>query len=402
MDMASFLDAAAALLSVESVSDRPDELARAVDLVLDFIGPGFSVERFEWADNPGALVYHGAVRPAFTVLLNAHLDVVAAPASQFRPYREENRLYARGAMDMKVAALAQALAFRELAGRLPYPLGLQLVTDEETPDPRGTLHQLDEGVTAGFAVIGEASGLGIATECKGVAKVRLSAEGRSAHAAYPWQGDNAVLKLNRALDAILSAHPVPDAEAWRTTVNVARVDTPNRALNQVPAQAQAWLNIRFPAGDPDVDGRTPEQLAAYLAGFCEPGVTPVVERIDPPWSADERHPGIAALQAAARGQGYPGELLRRHGTGDVCFFAEHGIECVEFGIGGDGLHGPGEYADIATIAPYYQALTEFLRAPRPLPATGTASRPAGLCPISQGRSRIPVARSGSWPPWPLG
>jgi succinyl-diaminopimelate desuccinylase len=134
-------------------------------------------------------------------------------------------------------------------------------------------------------------------------------------------------------------------------------------MNQVPAQAQAWLDIRFPAGDPGFDGKNPQQVAAYLAGFCGPGVTPVVERIDPPHHADERHPEVTALQAAARGQGYTGELLRRHGTGDVCFFAEHEITAVEFGIGGDGLHGPGEYADITTIAPYYQALTEFLLAP---------------------------------------
>lgn len=361
--MASFLEAAAQLLSVESVSGRPDELRAAVGLVLDFVGPGFTVERFEAAGTPGALVYHGAVRPEFAVILNAHLDVVPATAAQFRPYREGDRLYARGAQDMKVAALAQALAFRELAGRVPYPLGLQLVTDEEAADPRGTLHQLRAGVTARFAVIGEATGLGIATECKGIAHVQLSAEGRSAHSAYPWQGDNAVLKLNRAIGAIVAAYPVPSQEAWRATVNVARVHTQNQAMNQVPAQAQAWLDIRFPAGDPGFDGKTPRQLADHLAGFCEPGVTPVVSRIDPPWRADERHPEVAVLRAAARGQGYPGQLLRRHGTGDVCFFAEHGTEAVEFGIGGAGLHGPGEYADITTIAPYYQALTAFLRAP---------------------------------------
>jgi succinyl-diaminopimelate desuccinylase len=365
VDIASFLEAAVELLSVRSVGDRPDELARAVDLVLDFIGPGFTVERFESAGKPGALVYREAARPAFAVILNAHLDVVPAPAAQFLPYREGDRLYARGAQDMKVAALAQALAFRELAGRVPYPLGLMLVTDEEASDPEGTLHQLRAGVTAGFALIGEASGLGVATECKGIIHVRLSAEGRSAHGAYPWQGDNAVLKLHRAIGAILAAYPVPEQEAWRATVNVARVHTPNQAMNQVPAQAEAWLDIRFPAGDPGFDRKTPQQVAAYLAGFCGPGVTPVVDRIDPPHHADERHPEVTALQAAARAQGYAGELLRRHGTGDVCFFAEHGIVSVEFGIGGGGLHGPGEYADIATITPYYQALTGFLRAPRP-------------------------------------
>ena len=82
-----------------------------------------------------------------------------------------------------------------------------------------------------------------------------------------------MLKLNRAIDAILAAYPVPEREAWRATVSVARVHTQNQATNQVPAQAEAWLDIRFPAGDPGFDRKTPQQVAAYLAGFCEPGVT---------------------------------------------------------------------------------------------------------------------------------
>lgn len=40
--------------------------------------------------------------------------------------------------------------------------------------------------------------------------------------------------------------------------------TPNEAVNQVPAEATAWLDIRFPAGDPDLDGRSPQQVSAYL------------------------------------------------------------------------------------------------------------------------------------------
>jgi len=360
MDMASFLDAAVELLAVESTGDRPDELERAMGLVLDFVGPGFSVERFESGGKPSALVYHRAVRPRFAVILNAHLDVVPAPAGQFRPYRDGDRLYARGAQDMKVSALAQSLAFRELAGSVAYPLGLQLVTDEEAGGSDGTLHQLREGVAGQFAVVGETSGLRIVTECKGVIRARLHAQGRSAHGAYPWLGDNALLKLHRAIDRILSAYPVPDQEAWRATVSLARVHTPNLAFNQVPAEAEAWLDIRFPAGDPGLDGKTPEQITAYLEGYCEPGVTPIVDRVAPPHRADHRRPEIAALAAAARRHGYTGEFIRKHGSGDLRFYGMYGITSVSFGIGGDGQHGPSEYADIATIAPYYQALTDFL------------------------------------------
>jgi hypothetical protein len=31
-----------------------------------------------------------------------------------------------------------------------------------------------------------------------------------------------------------------------------------------------------------------------------------------------------------------------------------------FGIGGDGQRGPDEYADIATVEPYYRVLRDFL------------------------------------------
>ena len=377
MDMAAFLDAAVALLSVESTGDRPGELGRALDLVLDFVGPGFTVERFESGGKPSAIVYVGRARPHFTVALNAHLDVVPAPASQFRPYRDGDRLYARGAQDMKVSALGEALVFRELAGRLAYPLGLQLVTDEESGGLDGTLHQLQEGVSSRFALIGEASGLRIVTEYKGIIRARLQATGRSAHGAYPWLGDNALLKLTRTIDAIMAAYPVPGAEEWRTTVNVARIETPNQAANQVPAAAEAWLDIRFTAGDPDLDGKTPEQVAAHLAAFCPQGVTPVVGHVGSPGHADGSRPEVAALQAAARAQGYSGDFLRKHGTGDARHYAAHATASVAFGIGGDGQHGPGEYADVTTIAPYCQALTTFLLDPALSPENRDTAAEAG-------------------------
>ena len=55
-----------------------------------------------------------------------------------------------------------------------------------------------------------------------------------------------------------------------------------------------------------------------------------------------------------------GELLRKHGAGDGRFYGQLGITAVAFGVGGSGQHGPQEYADASTIAPYYHALIEFL------------------------------------------
>ena len=167
------------MLAIPSTADRPDQLNRALDAVIDFVGPGFTVERFESNGKPSALLWAGdGPRPAFRIVLNGHLDVVPAAAEQFVPRRDGDRLYARGAQDMKVSALVQAAVFRELAARLPYPLGLQLVTDEEVGGRDGTRHQLEQGVTGEFVVIGEHSGLDIVADSKGLLHATLAAAGR--------------------------------------------------------------------------------------------------------------------------------------------------------------------------------------------------------------------------------
>jgi succinyl-diaminopimelate desuccinylase len=363
MDLESFLAAACELLAVPSTADRPGDLRRALDFVVDFVGPGFTVQRFESGGRPSALIYREAARPRFRIILNAHLDVVPASADQFRPRRDGARLYARGAQDMKVSALVQALVFRELAGGVPYPLALQLVTDEEIGGRDGTRHQLEQGVSGEFVIIGEHSRLRIVTDSKGIVAATLHSAGRGGHGAYPWLGDNALVKLHRSLARVLGAYPPPAQEAWRTTVNLARIETPNQARNQIPAEAEAWLDIRFPADDADLDGKTVQQITAYLAAFCEPGVTPVVHSADPPHHADRDRPEVRRLQQAARNQGYRADFLRKHGAGDARFYYQRGIDAVAFGVGGDGQHGADEYVDTTTIAPYYQALTEFVRNP---------------------------------------
>ena len=358
MDLDAFLTTAGELLTMPSTADRPDELRRALDFVIDFVGPGFTVERFESGGKPSALLHHSP--GPFRVVLNAHLDVVPAEPAQFEPRRVGDRLYARGAQDMKVTALAQAMAFRELAARLPYPLALQLVTDEEVGGRNGTDFQLSHGVSAGFVIIGEHSGLDIVADSKGVLQVRLLAAGRGGHGAYPWLGDNALLMLLRTISRLLEVYPPAAAPAWRTTVNVARIDTTNRAFNQIPARAEAWLDIRFPAEDPDLGGKTEAEVRDYLLRFGEPGVRVDIDHVDPAHHADHERLEIKELRRAAREQGYAGAFLYKHGAGDGRFYARRGIDAVAFGVGGDGQHGSDEYVDVTTIVPYYRALTSFL------------------------------------------
>jgi succinyl-diaminopimelate desuccinylase len=364
VDLEVFLSAAFELLAMPSTADRPDQLRRAVDYVVDFVGPGFSVERFVSNGKPSALVYadrhRGSTRPEFRVILNGHLDVVPGEPEQFRPRRDGDRLYARGAQDMKVSALVQAQVLRELAPKLAYPIALQLVTDEEVGGHDGTQYQLQHGVTATFVIIGEFSGLDLVADSKGLLQVRLRATGRGAHGAYPWLGDNALVKLINTVTRLLARYPASTEAVWRTTVNLSRIQTPNTAYNQVPADAQAWLDIRFPAEDGDLAGQPEQDVQRYLQTFCDVGVAVHVEHFDAPHHVDHDRCEVKALQLAARQQGYPGAFLYKHGSGDGRFYSERDIAAVAFGVGGDGQHGPDEYVEIPTVAAYHRALTAFL------------------------------------------
>jgi succinyl-diaminopimelate desuccinylase len=94
-------------------------------------------------------------------------------------------------------------------------------------------------------------------------------------------------------------------------------------------------------------------------------VTATVLRLDSSAHADTGRPEIAALREAARRQGFDGGFLRKHGTGDARFYRAREINAVSFGIGGEGQHGPAEHADLSTIIPYYNALSDFLKTLHP-------------------------------------
>src|SRR4051812_9464504 len=185
LSLDGFLSAAQDLLAIPSTADRPHELARALEYVIDFAsGPGIRVERFESQGKPSALLYSskfGDVRPTFSVIFNAHLDVVPADDALFVPRVDGDRLYARGAQDMKISALGLAAVFRERAATLPFPIALQLVTDEELGGRNGTKVQVDAGVMGDFVVIGEHSGLDIVADSKGVLQATLHATGLAGH-----------------------------------------------------------------------------------------------------------------------------------------------------------------------------------------------------------------------------
>ena len=146
---------AKAFISVHSTEDNKNALKEIIALAIKKV-PHFTIQHFKRNGNPSVLIHtEKPTTKHFKIILNAHLDVVPDDKGQFNPYRENGKLFGRGAYDMKAGAAVMILLFKELAKEVAYPLALQLVTDEEASGHDGTKLQIEKGVTADFVIAGE-------------------------------------------------------------------------------------------------------------------------------------------------------------------------------------------------------------------------------------------------------
>src|SRR5215216_493994 len=190
-----------------------------------------------------------------TIVLHGHLDVVPARPEQFTPHLEGDRLYGRGAYDMKGGLASMMCAIHDLAGQDAVRVHFVCVSDEETEEieQRGSDYLVEKGYTGDFAITGEPTNLHIGIQAKGVLAMRIEVTGRAAHGSTPWVGDNAVVK---AVDVFRQVESLPFARESsdlfdRPSINLGRI-AGGDAINRVPDSCVLDVDIRYlPGQDED-------------------------------------------------------------------------------------------------------------------------------------------------------
>ena len=292
-----------------------------------------------------------------TVVLHGHLDVVPAHREQFAPRIVGDRLFGRGAYDMKGGLAAMMCATRDLSAQSDARVHFVCVADEETDDDagKGSDYLVEAGYTGDFAITGEPTDLKIGVQAKGVLAMRLEVSGRSAHGSTPWLGDNAVLK---AIDAFKRIESLPFARESselfdRPSINLGRI-MGGDALNKVPDACVIDIDVRY------LPGQDPDAILAAVTALPDARVSTLFHRA--PAIVDHADPHVRAL-AEALGAGATAERISvgRDGASDVISFLEAGVPAVEFGPAGGGHHGPEEWVSVASLETYRRALVEFVR-----------------------------------------
>lgn len=343
------------LIAIPSVTG---EIEKGVE-ILEHIKkqlPGHDFQAFASNHYPSLLFSNqGPGTKKFKVILNAHLDVVPAAVEQFIPKVIDGKLYGRGAFDMKAAAAVNILLFKELAKDLSFPLGLQLVLDEETSGLNGTGYHVAKGVRGEFVMIGESnSNFKVGNISKGRKILKITTMGQSSHSAYAWLGQNALIKMYEVLDPIMKAFPHPTEETFNTTVNLTTIETDNPAINKIPGSCVAHLDVRY---IPEEEKTIVEKIKRLLPrdALLE------IDHVRPYQFVDPNNNYIRLLQETTKKVRNEDKPLRfAHATSDATFYSEVGCDAIEFGpVGGD-AHNDHEWVDIESLVDYYQILKSFL------------------------------------------
>lgn len=196
------------------------------------------------------------------VVLSTHIDTVPPffPSSE-----DEEHVHGRGACDTKGILAAMIKAIEGLLSDGVRGFGLLLVVGEET-DSLGAQVANRNPRGSRYLINGEPTENRLALGCKGALYLRIEAEGRMAHSAYPELGESAIDRLLEAV-ARLRAVPLPtDPILGETTLNVGTL-AGGRAANVIADQARAEVMIRT-VGDTTELRRTIREALAPLPGVC--------------------------------------------------------------------------------------------------------------------------------------
>lgn len=288
------------------------------------------------------------------VLLLGHMDTVypIGTISRMKCRVAKGRVWGPGVLDMKSGI---ALAFHVLEamlkwgdGKLSRPVTLFLVSDEEvgSKSSRGITEELARKASA-VLVLEPAFGLegAVKTARKGVGEYRLTVHGKAAHSGLDFEtGQSAIIELANQIQGISK---VVDLEHG-ITLNVGRV-TGGTRVNVVPAQAQAFLDVRVaaPSDAAEIDrklkGLRPSNPQCRLEVSGEIGRPPM-----------ERTAGVAALYAKGKDiAAVLGLELKEAAVGggsDGNFTAALGVPTLDgLGAVGEGAHAEHESVVISEL-----------------------------------------------------
>jgi acetylornithine deacetylase len=344
------------LVSIDSVNPSLVPGGAGEERIAAFIadwalGSGLEADVLEETPGrPSVLVRaRGKTGAGRTLLLCGHIDTVNVEgmADPHTPRVEGDRLYGRGAYDMKGGVAAALMACREAARLgLAGDVVVAAVADEEHAS-LGVQEALG-AVRADAAVVTEPTELEVAVAHKGFIWAEIEVTGRAAHGSRPHLGVDAIVKAGPILYALGQLdrslgereHPL----LGRGSVHASTIEG-GVEMSSYPASCLLGVERRTLPGETAADVESELESLLERCRSADPEL--VVEKrmglVREPFEVDQGEEIVQAVLAAAGGSRPIGGASY---WADSAFIAAAGIPTVLFGPGGEGAHAQVEWVSI--------------------------------------------------------
>ena len=228
---------ARALIDIDSTTGREGEVGAWLARFLR--ERGYKVQ--EQPLSHGRFNVFAAVAEQPRVVFSTHLDCVPP---FFASRQERGLLFGRGSCDAKGILAAQVAAAERLRERGETGIGLLFVAGEERGSDGARVANQHAPAGVRYLVNGEPTDNRLGAATRGVLRVRLKADGRAAHSAFPELGESAIDKLLDALMVIRGLALPEDPVLGRTHYTVGTIEG-GVAPNVVSPHASAELLFRL-------------------------------------------------------------------------------------------------------------------------------------------------------------
>ncbi len=340
-----------ALIAVPSLSGQEAEVIERVGVLMREVG--IRQIRVDRLGNIIAALGSGPRILAF----DAHVDTVDVgeldhwEIKPFEAVAKDGYVWGRGAADQKggLAAMIMAASIWRHIG-LPESMTVLLVGSVMEEDSDGIAWQYivkEERYTPSWVVLTEATDLCVNHGQRGRVEIEVSTFGRSAHAASPEQGTNAVYLMTPIVSAIrkLGTRMKDDGYLGKGSIALTEIVSRAPSLCAIPDLCRIHLDRRLTAGETDESSLAeikalPEVRAAnaevVIPDYSRPsyrGYHYMVKKYYPSWVLDREHPLVqAGLETAEAVLGVPARLgTWNFSTNGVATMGMFGIPTIGFG-----------------------------------------------------------------------
>ena len=304
-----------------------------------------------------------------SLMLNAHMDTVgvAGMDAPFEPRVEGNRLYGRGAYDMKGSLAAIMLAgARAAASGFRGDVVVTAVVDEEYASA-GTF-SIVKALRADAAIVTEPTELRVCVAHKGFQWLEIETRGVAAHGSLPDVGVDAIAKMGpvltgiEELDARLRARP-SHLYLGSGSVHASLIEG-GRELSSYPDRCTLSVERRTVPGEgPEVvESQLRAVLDAAREGDPDFGASMRTTMVRDPFEVSEDTEVVQVLGACLAGitDTMPA-IVGETAWMDSAITSAAGIPTVVFGPGGAGAHALEEWVDLDDAATCADVLSAAAR-----------------------------------------